>query len=80
MKRTIATLSSAFVILVSSVVLAGDKHPNLVNAGAEIQNARLAITAAQQANEFDLGGHAKNAKALLDQAAEEVRLARGEAK
>jgi hypothetical protein len=34
-----------------------------------------AISAAQQANEYDLGGHAAHAKDLLAQASREVRMA-----
>ena len=33
------------------------------------------ITAAQQANEFDLGGHAAKAKDLLDQVNQQLKLA-----
>ena len=33
------------------------------------------MTAAQQANEYDMGGHASNAKELLRQAADEMKAA-----
>jgi hypothetical protein len=37
------------------------------------------IVAAQQANEWDMGGHAARAKELLDQANREIKLAAEEA-
>ena len=42
------------------------------DAGAEAFNK---ITAAQTANEWDLGGHAAKAKDLLEQADKELKLA-----
>jgi hypothetical protein len=50
-------------------------HPNLAAAQGFIERAINKITAAQKANEYDMGGHAAKAKALLDQAYEEVKLA-----
>jgi hypothetical protein len=49
-------------------------HPNLAAAQNFIERAIGKITAAQQANEFDMGGHAAKAKALLDQAYGEIKL------
>jgi hypothetical protein len=40
-----------------------------------VEQAFNRITAAQEANEFDLGGHAARAKELLDQANKELKLA-----
>jgi hypothetical protein len=40
-----------------------------------INQAYDRITAAQQANEWDMGGHAAKAKDLLEQAKREIRLA-----
>jgi hypothetical protein len=50
-------------------------HPNLAAAQRLIDQAFNKITAAQNANEFDLGGHAAKAKDLLDQANRELKLA-----
>ncbi len=50
-------------------------HPNLAAAQDFIQRAVNRITAAQKANEFDMGGHAAKAKALLEQAYGEIKLA-----
>jgi hypothetical protein len=51
------------------------KHPNLARAQRQTENAFNSITAAQQANEFDLAGHAAKAKELLDQANQELKKA-----
>jgi len=50
-------------------------HPNLAAAQRLTAQAFAKITAAQDANEFDLGGHAAKAKALLDQANNELKQA-----
>jgi len=51
------------------------RHPNLAAAQTFIEKAIARVTAAQEANEFDLGGHAAKAKALLDEAYDEIKLA-----
>ena len=51
------------------------KHPNLAAAQQLIEKATGKLTTAQNANEFDMGGHAAKAKALLDQAYVEIKLA-----
>jgi hypothetical protein len=51
------------------------KHPNLAAAQRLSEQAFNKITAAQQANEFDLGGHAAKAKDLLDQVNQQLKLA-----
>jgi hypothetical protein len=48
-------------------------HPNLAAAQRLCYNAYEKITAAQQANEWDLDGHAAKAKELLDQASKELK-------
>lgn len=53
----------------------GKKHPNLNAAQRLAQQAFTKITAAQQANEFDMQGHAAKAKDLLDQANRELKQA-----
>ncbi len=59
---------------------AGGKHPNLDAAAAALGTANSALDAAQKANEFDLGGHAKNAKAAIATAQSEVAAAVAAAK
>jgi hypothetical protein len=51
------------------------RHPNLAAAQKACALAYEKTVAAQQANEFDLGGHAQKAKELLDQADKELKLA-----
>jgi hypothetical protein len=51
------------------------KHPNLAEAQKLTAQAFQKITAAQQANEWDMDGHAKKAKELLDQANNELKQA-----
>ncbi len=80
MKRFVGPVVAIACILVSGTVLAKDRHPNLSAAHSGIESARSALSAAQSANEWDLGGHAAAAKSLLDQAAGEVAAARAAAK
>jgi hypothetical protein len=49
------------------------RHPNLAAAQRHCLEAFEKITAAQQANEWDLEGHAAKAKELLDQASRELK-------
>ena len=51
------------------------RHGNLAAAQELSREAYDRLTAAQVANEFDLGGHAANAKELLRQANDEMKLA-----
>lgn len=53
----------------------GPRRPNLRAAQDLINQACEHITAAQQANEGDMSGHAAKAKVLLVQAKEQIRLA-----
>jgi hypothetical protein len=50
-------------------------HPNLAAAQRLCDQAYNKIVAAQQANEWDMNGHAQKAKDLLDQANREMKLA-----
>jgi hypothetical protein len=50
-------------------------HPNLAAAQDLSRRASERITAAQQANEYDMDGHAAKAKEFLDKANEELRKA-----
>jgi F0F1-type ATP synthase membrane subunit b/b' len=51
------------------------RHPNIAAAQRLTEQAFNKITAAQQANEFDMDGHAKKAKEALDEANRELKAA-----
>ena len=51
------------------------KHPNLAAAQHLSTQAYDKVVAAQNANEFDLGGHARKAKELLEQVNRELKAA-----
>lgn len=51
------------------------RHPNLAAAQRLCDQAFEKLQAAQQANEFDMGGHAAKAKDLLEQASREMKQA-----
>ena len=51
------------------------RHPNLAARARLSQQAYEKIVAAQQANEWDMQGHAQKAKELLDQVNNELRQA-----
>jgi hypothetical protein len=51
------------------------RHPNLAAAQQLSAQAFDRLSAAQQANEWDLGGHAAHAKQLLVQANDEMKAA-----
>jgi len=55
--------------------VAPGRHPNLAAAQRLSAQAYNKIVAAQQANEWDLAGHAQKAKDLLDQANRELKQA-----
>jgi F0F1-type ATP synthase membrane subunit b/b' len=55
--------------------VSGKRHPNLAAAQRLSQQAFEKITAAQQANEWDMEGHAAKAKDLLDQANQQLKQA-----
>jgi len=50
-------------------------HPNLAAAQRFSEQAYQKIVAAQEANEWDMEGHAQKAKDLLDQANQQIKLA-----
>ena len=50
-------------------------HPNLAAAQRFSEQAYEKVTAAQQANEWDMQGHAAKAKQLLDQVNRELKIA-----
>lgn len=49
-------------------------HPNLAAAQRLSEQAYQKVIAAQQANEWDMEGHAQKAKDLLDQANQQLKL------
>jgi hypothetical protein len=51
------------------------RHPNLAEAQRLIEQAIDRVSAAQGANEFDMGGHAARAKDHLADAYREIKLA-----
>jgi hypothetical protein len=51
------------------------RHPNIAAAQRLTDQAYNKIVAAQQANEWDMDGHAQKAKDLLDQANRELKAA-----
>jgi hypothetical protein len=53
----------------------GRRHPNLAAAQRLVDQAFNKISAAQDANEFDMDGHAAKAKELLEQANRELKQA-----
>jgi len=84
MKKTITfRLILSCMLLVGGIAVAqrpkqdvsGRRHPNLAAAQRLVSQAWDKIGAAQQANEFDMQGHAAKAKELLDQANRELKLA-----
>jgi hypothetical protein len=80
--RVAAILLGSLLMLAGAIVFAQPKeniskgrHPNLAAAQRLSQQAWERIVAAQQANEWDLQGHAQKAKELLDQVNNELKLA-----
>jgi len=55
--------------------ISGARHPNLAAAQRLSRQAWQRIVSAQQANEWDMQGHAQKAKELLDQVNQELKLA-----
>ena len=82
MKALLATLAAA-AVLVACVAYAAPPaeninpafHPHLATAQRLCRQAFDKISAAQGANHYDMEGHAKRAKELLEQASIELKLA-----
>ncbi len=55
--------------------ISAGRHPNLAAAQRFSQQAWDKIVAAQQANEWDMQGHAQKAKELLDEVNKELKMA-----
>ena len=83
MKKLFVTATMAAALLGGGVAIAqkpvddisGKRHPNLAAAQNLSQKAWEKIVAAQQANEWDMAGHAAKAKELLDQVNQELKMA-----
>ena len=83
MKKLFVTATMAAALLCGGVAIAqkpvddisGKRHPNLAAAQNLSQKAWEKIVAAQQANEWDMAGHAAKAKELLDQVNQELKMA-----
>ena len=81
MKRCLATVG--VILLVATAAWAQkpvrnvspSHHPNLAAAQKFASDAYQKLVAAQQANEFDMKGHAQKAKELLEQVNNEIKLA-----
>jgi hypothetical protein len=81
-KRVFAPLGAS-LLLIGGIALFGQpaqnvskgKHPNLAAAQRLSNQAFEKISAAQTANEWDMQGHAKKAKDLLEQANNELKQA-----
>jgi hypothetical protein len=79
-KNRLYTAALATMLLVGGLAIAQPKrdissarHPNLAAAQRLSQQAYEKIQAAQQANEWDMKGHAQKAKELLDQVNRELK-------
>ncbi len=75
---TVLTLSTIGAAVGVAQVRPG-RHPNLAAAQRLCAQAAAKVSAAQAANEYDMGGHAAKAKELLDQASNELNQAAGAA-
>ncbi len=62
-------------LLLAACAVAPERHGNLLAAEQDCHDALDAISAAQQANDRQLGGHAQRAKELIEQALSEMQLA-----
>lgn len=80
-KRVLATSIGIFLLAATTWAqrppdnVSARRHPNIAAAQRLVEQAFSRITAAQDANEFDMRGHAAKAKELLDQANAELKLA-----
>ncbi len=84
MRRTMLVAVTALMLAGSAIAqsttpparnVSHKRHPNLAAAQRLSENAYNKIIAAQQANEWDMQGHAQKAKDLLDQANAELKQA-----
>jgi F0F1-type ATP synthase membrane subunit b/b' len=83
MNKTLLRLLFAAALLLGGIAVAQkpaenvnpNRHPNLAAAQRACDHAYEKIVEAQQANEFDLSGHAAKAKELIEQASQELKQA-----
>jgi len=83
MRKAILSVVAGAFLLTGSLAFAEEPmqninpkwHPNLAAAQKLSRKAFDKIVEAQQANEFDMEGHAQKAKELLDQVNHELKLA-----
>ncbi len=81
MRKIVFALIASMLMLAGSATFAEEpmrnvsskRHPNLAAAQKLSQKAFDKIMAAQQANEWDMDGHAQKAKELLDQVSHELK-------
>jgi hypothetical protein len=80
-KTRVVSIVVGLLLIVAGVAIAqrgpkenvsGARHPNLAAAQRMCRQAFEKVAAAQQANEWDMQGHAQKAKDLLDQASNEL--------
>lgn len=78
--RVFAAVLGAALLVVGAAIaqrpkenVSGARHPNLAAAQRLSQQAWEKIVAAQEANEWDMKGHAQKAKDLLDQVNKELK-------
>ena len=82
-KTTLLPVALSCMLLISGIGIAqppkknisAGRHPNLAAAQRLSAQAFERIKQAQEANEFDMQGHAQKAKELLDQANNELKAA-----
>ena len=82
-KKWLPASVAGFVLVMGSLALAQRpkenvspaRHPNLAAAQRFSQQAYEKIVAAQEANEWDMRGHAQKAKNLLDEVNNELKQA-----
>ena len=83
MTKRILTPVVASLLLIGGIAIAQKpvenvskgRHPNIAAAQRLSQQAYEKVTAAQEANEWDLQGHAKKAKQLLEEVNNELKQA-----
>ena len=80
LKTRLLTIASGVMLVLGVMAVgqpvhnvSGRRHPNLAAAQRLSQQAYDRIVAAQQANEWDMNGHAQKAKELLDQVNRELK-------
>jgi recombinational DNA repair protein (RecF pathway) len=71
----LAGVTAAVAAAQPKQTVSSSKHPNLAAAQESCQQAYDKCVAAQQANEWDMQGHAQKAKNLLEQANTQLKAA-----